>query len=76
MWQFAPVQSGQSIQAASLPSYINTGMNHNLVVIQAFADHSVGDLISDAEQVARIMVSDFVRYVVRIAAPDSPDPSE
>ncbi len=45
----------------------------NLTVIEKFAAHEVGDVITDAEKVAALLKSEFARFVVKVA-PTSPAP--
>ena len=47
-----------------------------LTVIKQFAQHQVGDVISDAEKAAAILKSEFAHFVARTPAPDAePQPS-
>lgn len=44
-----------------------------IAVIEPFADHAIGDRITDAAEVAAILASDASAFVVRVA--DEPAPA-
>jgi hypothetical protein len=41
-------------------------MQHHLVVISAFGAHAKGDVITDAETIARVLTSENADAVVRV----------
>ena len=44
-------------------------MNFHLVVVQAFAGLTRGDIVADATQIAEILAGEHAHSVVRVAAP-------
>ena len=42
----------------------------HVVVVRAFGPYRVGDVVSDAEAIARIMASEHAGHVVRIHPPE------
>ena len=41
-------------------------MQFSLVVVRPFGDHAVGDVITDANEIARILGSELTGHVVRV----------
>lgn len=50
-------------------------MAFQLVVVQAFGSHAIGDLIADPAAVAKILASENVGAVVRVAGEPGSRPS-
>lgn len=48
----------------------------HLRVIEAFADHAIGDTITDAEEVAAILESHAVAFVVKFLPAEVPAAAE
>ena len=47
-------------------------MTHQLVVTRTFLNFARGDIVAEAAKVVDILSSDYRRYVIKIALPDSP----
>ncbi len=44
-------------------------MQFHLIVVQAFGPHAKGDVVTDAETIARILGGEHAVHVVRVSVP-------